>query len=107
MSTAAQPRVILVVDNDHGTRVRLRTLLESAGYEVFTATDGNMALIMMRRLTVLPRLVLLDPMMPIMDGWEFLEAKRAEPAWEAVSVVMHARLSDGEILELARRAWSA
>ena len=98
-------RIILVVDNDHRARVRLRSLLEDAGYVVFTATNGAMALTVMRGLPVLPRLVLLDPLMPIMDGWEFLEAKRAEPAWADVNVVMHAKMSDGEILDLAHRAW--
>ena len=90
----AAPPVILVVDDDHAVRVRLRALFESAGYVVFTATDGLMALALLRRLPELPRLVFLDLVMPIMDGWEFLEAKLAEPRWSQLPIVLHTSAAD-------------
>jgi CheY-like chemotaxis protein len=110
---------VLIVDDNHEVRVRLRLLLEREGYAVFTATDGLMALALMRRLSLVPRLIVLDLVMPIMDGWEFLDAFRSEPQWESSIVVIHtsaekehlprgvARLrkdaSDAEILRMARR----
>jgi len=104
-SATASASVVVIVDNDHGARVRLRALLEGAGYAVFTASDGAAALALLRSLPVLPRLVLLDPRMPIMDGWQFLDAKRADPAWQSVAVVMHKAMSDADILAIAERIW--
>jgi CheY-like chemotaxis protein len=81
---------VLVIDDDHAVRVRLRMLLESAGYIVFTATDGQMALTLLHRLSFVPRLIILDLVMPILDGWQFLEVFRSEPDWESTVVVVHA-----------------
>ena len=114
------PPVVLVVDDEHAVRVRLRALFETAGYIVLTATDGLMALAVLRRLPLPPRVVFLDLVMPIMDGWEFLDATRAEPRWAAMHVVLHTsatddvvplgvprltkQASDAEILAAARQA---
>ena len=66
---------ILVVDDDQSTRLYMQALLESNGYLVSTAGNGHEALAAMDSLHI--DLVLLDVMMPGMDGYEFTEALRA------------------------------
>lgn len=65
-------RKILLIDDDHDNRVTLRLILEEHGYEVWTAANGRLALEMLEKQS-LPDLVLLDMMMPLMDGEEFLK----------------------------------
>lgn len=70
---------MLVVDDDHDTRVVARELLEGAGWSITTAANGRDALALLRD-GLRPSLVLLDLAMPILDGWELLAAIRADPA---------------------------
>ncbi len=68
---------ILVVDDDAGIRDALATTLGDAGYEVVTAVDGRDAL---ARLSPRPALILVDLMMPELDGWELIgELQRTAP----------------------------
>ena len=59
---------ILVVDDDEDSRLARRVLLESYGYTVYEAEDGEEAVREARRRS--PRLILMDLMMPVMDGIE-------------------------------------
>jgi CheY-like chemotaxis protein len=61
-------KAVLVVDDDPDIRESLQLLLEDEGYRVRTAADGRQALAMMAVET--PGFVILDLMMPVMDGWE-------------------------------------
>ena len=65
---------ILVVDDDKNTRMFLSAVLENAGYTVYTACDGEDALRVMDREHI--DLVVLDIMMPRMDGYEFTRTLR-------------------------------
>ena len=65
---------ILVVDDDKNTRMYLQAVMENAGYTVSTAEDGEDALNVMDREHI--DLVVLDVMMPKMDGYEFTKALR-------------------------------
>ena len=65
---------ILVVDDDKNTRLFLSGVLEGAGYTVFTAANGEDALLLMDREHV--DLAVLDIMMPKMDGYEFTRILR-------------------------------
>ena len=65
---------ILVVDDDKNTRRYIRTVLESNGYMVSTAEDGEKALELLEKESV--NLVVLDIMMPVMDGYEFTRILR-------------------------------
>src|SRR5690348_3361877 len=62
---------VLVVDDDAGIRLALRSMLEDEGYEVSEAEDGAVALDVLRRNDA-PYVVLLDYMMPHMDGLDVL-----------------------------------
>ena len=61
---------ILIVEDDEGIRNALRLALELEGYQVFTASNGKEGLELLPKMPV-PCLILLDLMMPVMNGWEF------------------------------------
>ena len=67
---------VLIVEDDPNIRELLQLYLEKDGYAVTLATDGGQGLEKFR--TIQPDLVLLDVMMPVMDGWEVCKAIRAE-----------------------------
>jgi CheY-like chemotaxis protein len=80
---------LLVVDDDHDTRVALRDLLELEGYLVVTAAHGCQALEVLRAESHLPDLILMDLHMPLMDGWGLAEALKADPQWARLPIVAY------------------
>jgi two-component system chemotaxis response regulator CheY len=83
------PKTILVVDDDVEIREALTDVLEEEGYEVRSAANGVEALAMLRRyLASPPSLIVLDLMMPQMNGWQFCEAQRADPALAPIPVLV-------------------
>lgn len=77
---------VMTVDDDPSVLSLVVTTLELDGHEVFTATDGFDAL---RKLeTSRPDLLVLDVMMPGKNGWEVLEAFRADPRFTRTPVVL-------------------
>ena len=83
---------ILVVDDDADSLEIVRTYLESRGYRVTTAADGKEALAMLE--DARPDLVLLDVMMPGIDGWEVARTIKDHPEFSATRVVMLPARSD-------------
>jgi PAS domain S-box-containing protein len=79
-------QLVLVVDDDASQRDLLSRFLTREGFAVATAADGRAGLEMARALR--PRAILLDVMMPQMDGWSVLTALKAEPALAAIPVIM-------------------
>ena len=71
------PRTVLLVDDDEDVRTVLRELLELEGYDVVEAHHGQHALQVLTRCR--PCVLVLDMMMPVMDGWRFLDEVRARP----------------------------
>ena len=80
------PCPILLVEDDAPTREMVRRTLEKAGWTVAEADNGRVAL--ERLPEVKPELIILDLMMPEMDGFEFLEALRRDEAMAAVPVIV-------------------
>jgi signal transduction histidine kinase/DNA-binding response OmpR family regulator len=80
-----EPRVLLIED-DETTRTMMRRILDSYGWQVFEADNGRSALDVIDEAA--PNLILLDLMMPEMDGFEFLEALRHDPNHHGVAVVV-------------------
>jgi two-component system response regulator CpxR len=78
---------ILVVDDDRDIRETLGEILLHEGYRVEMAENGARALDIIRRGPA-PVLVLLDLMMPVMSGWEFLELAETDEALAAIPVVV-------------------
>jgi len=83
---------ILVVDDDADSLEIVRTYLESRGYQVATAADGKEALAMLEEAR--PDLVLLDVMMPGIDGWEVARTIKDHPEFSDTRVVMLTARSD-------------
>ncbi|PWT91161.1 MAG: hypothetical protein C5B54_05850 [Acidobacteria bacterium] len=80
------PCGVLIVDDDTFTREMLRRTMEKEGWNVTEAENGRVALEAAARLT--PELILLDLMMPEMDGFEFLQEFRKNPSWRTIPVVV-------------------
>jgi signal transduction histidine kinase/DNA-binding response OmpR family regulator len=80
------PVEVLVVDDDWKTRDMLRRTLAKEGWTVAEAADGRAAIEALERSR--PGLVLLDLMMPEMDGFEVLERMRAEATWRDIPVIV-------------------
>jgi PAS domain S-box-containing protein len=80
------PPNILVVEDDQSTREMLRRMLEREGWQVSEADNGEAALgrVAERR----PDLILLDLMMPKMDGFEVINALRATSIWRSIPIVV-------------------
>jgi len=76
----------LVVEDDEPTRVMLKRVLKGEGWEVTEAANGKTGLEQLRN--VPPDLILLDLMMPEMDGFEFLTQLRRDPKYEATPVII-------------------
>jgi CheY-like chemotaxis protein len=77
---------ILVVDDERDIRDAIAELLEDEGYEVQGAADGAEALAKARDFH--PAVVLLDLMMPGMNGWEFRSRQRGDPELSAIPVIV-------------------
>jgi two-component system, chemotaxis family, chemotaxis protein CheY len=81
-------RTLLVVDDDADLRETLEEVLGDAGFRVLGARNGQHALELLATLPQLPELVLLDMMMPVLDGRGFLERARTRPGWAQLRVVI-------------------
>jgi CheY-like chemotaxis protein len=77
---------ILVVDDDNDIRESLIELLEFEGYAAFGAANGKDALDQLRRHPA--SVILLDLMMPVMDGFEFRREQLADPQLSGIPVVI-------------------
>ena len=86
-SLLPRERQILVVDDDDDIRSLVCLLLETEGYDAIGATDGVDALRILQEREP-PGLILLDIMMPRMDGEAVVAALKASPKWATVPVVM-------------------
>lgn len=83
---AARKGEVLVVEDDFAIRETLRELLEDEGYHVVWASNGREALTQLR--ATRPSLILLDLMMPVMDGWEFRTAQQRDPTLAGIPVIV-------------------
>jgi len=78
---------VLVIDDDPDILEVTRFVLENAGYRVATAANGADALASLRG-KAKPGLILLDLMMPVMNGWEFRAEQTRDPELASVPVVI-------------------
>ena len=88
MRAVAYDRHILVVEDDRDLRESVVEALEEKGYSTASATDGQKALEYLDGTKRKPALILLDLMMPHMNGWQFREAQLARPDIAGIPVVV-------------------
>jgi two-component system, chemotaxis family, chemotaxis protein CheY len=84
--------MILVVDDNFDIREMVAEALALDGYRVSTASNGKEALEQAHRDR--PDLIVLDLMMPVMTGWQFMEAQRGDPDLAAIPVVVVTAFAD-------------
>jgi CheY-like chemotaxis protein len=83
-----QAHTVLIVDDEPAVREMLEDVLSSEGHEVMTATDGVAALDTLRDGTSRPCMILLDLMMPRMNGWDFAEELRRDEGLRDIPFVI-------------------
>lgn len=86
------PKTILVVDDEERLRSLLEAYLTQQGFRVVTAANGREALGVARREQ--PELVILDLMMPVMDGYEFMRLYRCES--DTPVIILTAKVDDAD-----------
>lgn len=100
-NTTAQPQ-LLAIDDDPITRMTLEKVLVRAGYRVATASSGEVGLLLCD--DIRPDLILLDVMMPGMDGFETCQELRKQTSTEHTPIIMLTGLEDAESIENAFHA---
>jgi CheY-like chemotaxis protein len=98
MACARQDRQILIVEDDRDIRETLAEILVDEGYQVAVAANGEEALRRLRGVQA-PCVILLDLMMPVMDGWEFRRRQQQDPGLATVPVIVVS--GDGNIAQKA------
>jgi CheY-like chemotaxis protein len=89
----AQCKTVLIIEDDESIRETLGFFLEFEGYKVFTAAHGKEGLNLLSAIPK-PCLILLDLMMPVMDGWGFIAAIQKDTAYSAIPVFVVTAFGD-------------
>ena len=79
-------KTVLIVDDESYIVKSLSFVMNNAGFETGSASDGEEALQKVDEMV--PDLVILDVMMPKLDGFEVCKAIRANPAWSSIKIIM-------------------
>jgi CheY-like chemotaxis protein len=87
---------ILIVDDDPDVRLLLTTFLTFKGYEPVSVANGQEAIHHLQHSQPCPQLIVLDQMMPVMDGAAFRHAQQQDPALASIPIVV---LSGAEDIE--------
>jgi twitching motility two-component system response regulator PilH len=77
---------ILLVDDEHDLREGLAILLWAKGYEIFSAGDGEEGI--KKALELMPDLIILDVMMPKMDGYAFVKQIKSEESIKHIPIIV-------------------
>lgn len=103
----ASPARILVVEDDVAIRETIAELLQEEGYAVSCASNGAEALDRLAAVDQPPNLIVLDLMMPIMDGWAFRSVQRGDPRLSAIPVLVLSAGHGGDSRAVANLAAEA
>jgi CheY-like chemotaxis protein len=103
--TDSMARRVMLVEDDEGIRDALGDLLESEGFAVSTAMHGRDALDKLRSSATRPDVILLDLMMPVMDGWAFRAEQQRDPVLAEIPVVVITASRQADLAALKPRAF--
>lgn len=81
-------RQVLVVEDNLDIRGTVELILEAEGFHVLVASNGADALELLRAAPKLPAVILLDLMMPVMDGYAFRQVQRKDPKLSSIPIVV-------------------
>ncbi|MBS1985821.1 MAG: response regulator [Bdellovibrionales bacterium] len=95
------PIQVLLVEDDADLRAAFYDVLALNGYSVLQAANGQEALDILNRAVKKPDIILLDLMMPVMDGYKFREEQRKDPRYAHIPVVVMS--ADGRVEEKLKR----
>lgn len=93
---AAEGRFVMVVEDDPDVRDAITDVLCDEEYQTLSASDGQEALDRLRASPSKPYLILLDIMMPVMDGWRFRQEQMNDPELADIPVVVCTAHGSGE-----------
>ena len=79
---------ILIIDDHESLNLLLTTFLQDIGYTASTAVNGQDALAILRQSSELPSMLLLDVAMPVMTGWQFLQAVQADTRLRTIPIAV-------------------
>jgi CheY-like chemotaxis protein len=88
MSALAAKRMVLVVEDDRDVREAITDVLVDSDYEALGVCNGAEALERLRAAPVRPCVILLDIMMPTMDGWQFRSEQQRDASMKDIPVVV-------------------
>lgn len=79
---------VLIVEDNDDLRALYEYALSGEGYAVKTAANGQIALDLLATMKVMPSLIILDLMMPVMDGWEFLKNRAMNETYAKIPIIV-------------------
>lgn len=91
----------MVIEDDRDIRESFEALLKSEGYRVKTACNGREALDLLHAIEA-PCLIFVDLMMPVMNGWEFIEAAHKDHVIAPVPIVIVSAVANHARVDAAR-----
>lgn len=99
-SPTSPPPSILIIDDDDFGRDALGQILEADGYRVLRAANGQAALDYLNS-SYRPRLIVLDLLMPGLDGWEFVQRYQASATHRAIPIIVVSASEVGPTIQQA------
>ena len=96
---------VLIVEDDADLREMMAQLLQLEGFDAHTVANGREALDYLKDDGAPPRLILLDMMMPVMDGWEFRREQQRSPKLAEVPVIVLSALDQTRVGDIGAVAF--
>jgi len=96
---------VLIVEDDADLREMMAQLLSLEGFQAAAVANGSEALQYLHNGHIKPDVILLDLMMPVMDGWEFRRKQQADPAFADVPVIVLSALDQSRAADVQAEAF--
>jgi CheY-like chemotaxis protein len=94
MTSPGTRKLVMVVEDNEATREAFGLILHTMGYRVATASNGQEALTQLQESAERPCVIVLDLMMPVMDGWQFRARQRQDRRVADIPVIVCSAAGD-------------